>query len=404
MRALKDGIRSLVRIDFSGRVHKQFRGTDADKRCANEVRVLKELEARGCPYVPQLLEASLEENYLVTTNCGRTAEKTISRRKADLLFQELEDRYGIRHDDPEPRNITYDDRLGRFCIIDFELAEILPLPEKDHCVIERLHWASATRMGRKHLINQDSHLCFTVNREGQCRSAENGEVLMPPTLACFSVSDGVGGNNGGEFASRFTLGHLRHQLEEDKGVKVNEESFTTLLAQTNTELNRKAEENENASRLSATYVGVIFQQQHLFWANVGDSRLYRYRGGTLEQLSKDHNFAFRAWKRGEISEFQYRTHPRKNILYDAMGGGYENISPVVGKEEWQGGDLYLICSDGIIDGFSDRKIVEALEKDYQDTGETDSNSLQRKTEAILNEAVRNAGRDDTTLILIQLED
>lgn len=127
--ALKDGIRSLVRIDFQGNVHKRFRGTAADERYATEVAVLKVLEERGCPYVPRLLEEHPAENYFVSTNCGRSAPD-VSKKKADSLFAALERDFGVRHLDAEPRNITYSDKMGRFCIIDFELAEVLPVPGK----------------------------------------------------------------------------------------------------------------------------------------------------------------------------------------------------------------------------------------------------------------------------------
>ena len=126
---LKDGIRSNVRIDFYGNVHKRLRGTDADKRYATEVAVLKALEERGCHYVPRLLEEHPEELYFVSSNCGKLATQ-ISKAKADQLFAKLEREYGIRHLDAEPRNITYSDKLGCFCIIDFELAEILPMPTR----------------------------------------------------------------------------------------------------------------------------------------------------------------------------------------------------------------------------------------------------------------------------------
>lgn len=127
MRKLKDGIRSLVKIDFHGNVHKYFRGTDADKRCANEVAVLQELEKRQCPNVPRLLDYNLEENYLKTTNCGSPVPH-LSKKKTTSLFALLEERYGVRHDDPESRNITYNPITGNFCIIDFELATLLPMP------------------------------------------------------------------------------------------------------------------------------------------------------------------------------------------------------------------------------------------------------------------------------------
>lgn len=127
MRNLKDGIRALVRIDWYGHVHKRFRGTDADKRYANEVEVLKVLELRNCPYVPRLLEEHPEELYFVSTNCGSPSQSLPPQKVIDI-FAELENDYGVRHGDAEARNITYSTALGRFCVIDFELSEILDWP------------------------------------------------------------------------------------------------------------------------------------------------------------------------------------------------------------------------------------------------------------------------------------
>jgi len=124
MRNLKDGIRSLVKIDFYGNVHKYFKGTDADKRAANEAKILKHLEHLQCTNVPRLLSYTAEENYIVTTNCGSPVPN-ISRAKSDKLFAHLERDYGVIHDDPEPRNITYNEATGEFNIIDFELATLV---------------------------------------------------------------------------------------------------------------------------------------------------------------------------------------------------------------------------------------------------------------------------------------
>lgn len=127
---IKDGLRSHVRIDFHGNVHKRMRGTGVEERYAKEVEVLKVLEQRGCPYVPKIIEEHPEEFYFVSTNCGRPAPQ-LSQKKSDKLYATLEKDYGVRHLDAEPRNITYNDKMGRFCIIDFELAEILPDPHPE---------------------------------------------------------------------------------------------------------------------------------------------------------------------------------------------------------------------------------------------------------------------------------
>jgi tRNA A-37 threonylcarbamoyl transferase component Bud32 len=129
MRNLKDGIRSLVKIDFYGNVHKYFRGTDKEERFANEIRILKALEKRGCNNVPRYIDSDESELHLVTTNCGSPAPN-LSKKKSDSLFAKLENRYGVRHDDPFPRNITYDEKTGQFCVIDFELATLLDPPEQ----------------------------------------------------------------------------------------------------------------------------------------------------------------------------------------------------------------------------------------------------------------------------------
>lgn len=129
MRELKDGIRAHVRLDWTGRVHKRFLGSDADKRFENEVKVLKVLEQRGAPNVPRLLEEHPEELYIVTSSCGQPAPNVSSERVKEL-FAELERKYGVRHLDAERRNVTYDAHAGRFCLIDFELAEILDAPSE----------------------------------------------------------------------------------------------------------------------------------------------------------------------------------------------------------------------------------------------------------------------------------
>jgi len=119
----KDTNRALVRIGFDGTVHKTFRGSNAAERFTNECRILRHLEARRCDFVPRLISADEASLKIVTTNCGRRVEH-ISDEKLKTLFAELET-YGVRHDDPYARNVTYRIADGRFCLIDFELATLL---------------------------------------------------------------------------------------------------------------------------------------------------------------------------------------------------------------------------------------------------------------------------------------
>ena len=123
MHEMKDTARALVRIGYDGRVHKTFRGHLARERFIHEVRVLKHLEARGCTFVPRVLESDADQLKIITTNCGTRVDQLNPERQAEL-FAELE-QFGVRHEDRELRNITYRTSDGRFCVIDFEFATLL---------------------------------------------------------------------------------------------------------------------------------------------------------------------------------------------------------------------------------------------------------------------------------------
>ena len=124
MLQVKDTLRATVKLGFDGRVYKAYHGPDAKARFTQEVRVLRHLEARGCKFVPRLLESDPKRLRIITTNCGNRVEHMDAKRLREL-FAELEP-FGVRHDDPDMRNVTYRQSDGRFCLIDFELATILP--------------------------------------------------------------------------------------------------------------------------------------------------------------------------------------------------------------------------------------------------------------------------------------
>lgn len=127
MLQVKDTLRSTVHLTYDGRVMKVYHGPNARERFDQEVKVLRHLERRECGFVPKLLEADPGKIRIITSNCGTRVEHLDEPRRKEL-FEELE-RYGVRHDDPDMRNVTYRHSDGRFCIIDFELATILDTPQ-----------------------------------------------------------------------------------------------------------------------------------------------------------------------------------------------------------------------------------------------------------------------------------
>jgi len=394
VKELKDGIRSLVRIDFQGHVHKVFRGTAAEERCANEIRILQALEERECPNVPRLLEHHLDELTIVTTNCGRPAP-ALSKKKANTLFAELEAVYGIRHDDPEPRNITYDDRQGRFCIIDFELSELLPLPgsSEEAKTTPRLRWAACSESGTGGEANDDAWIAVELSPGRGERLEDHGERFLDPHPLLFAVADGIGGGRAGELASRLLLAGMRRKLPALLQAEQPEwaERLRTLVHQGHEDLNAFGQRKDNAHHMGCTLTLVLFYERSVVMAHVGDSRLYLHREGQTKQISKDHTFAFASWKRGELTEHQYRDHPRRSALYDAMGGGHDTLNPLIEEFESQPGDRFLLCTDGLIDGLWERRLAELLAKE---------GTPEEIRDTLLHKAREGDDQDDATLIVI----
>jgi tRNA A-37 threonylcarbamoyl transferase component Bud32 len=126
MLKVKDTLRATVNLTFDGRVIKNYHGPDAHKRFTNEVRILRHLAAHGCNFVPRLLDADEKKLRIITNNCGTRVEHLDPERQREL-FAELE-KFGVRHDDIDLRNVTYRQSDGRFCLIDFEFATLLHPP------------------------------------------------------------------------------------------------------------------------------------------------------------------------------------------------------------------------------------------------------------------------------------
>lgn len=120
MRTLKDSPQAKVTLLQNNHIHKVFRGPAAKERFLNEVQILMHLQEQGCDCVPRLRRIDMHGLAMETTCVGKPVER-LSDEKVQSLFQKLES-YGVIHDDPFLRNITYDPIAGQFFIIDFEYA------------------------------------------------------------------------------------------------------------------------------------------------------------------------------------------------------------------------------------------------------------------------------------------
>ena len=251
--------------------------------------------------------------------------------------------------------------------------------------------------GNRKPHNEDSWIAFSSGPEGSSLLSESGEDSFTNHDLVFAVSDGMGGGNAGDMASGLILERMAAIIPGTFRAAASGffpdslEHLKHALKEIHEHINLAAADAVDRKGMGATLALAWFTPENMYLANVGDSRVYRCREGLLEQISKDHTAAWGQWKRGEISEIQYRNHPRRSALYQVIGGSHPTCCPHFGAIQYQSGDRFLICSDGLIDGVWERHTRNALAED----------TLPRECcEKLIKRAADNAGADDTTVIVI----
>jgi PPM family protein phosphatase len=403
MREAKNTQRALVRIGFDGRVHKLFRGPEAESRFANEVRVLQYLEQRKCPFVPRLLESAPETLEIVTSNCGARVETMPDERIAEL-FSELE-KYGVRHEDPFLRNVTYRATDGRFCLIDFEFATIIGEPaevqtsDTKHSLATGLCWSGKTDRGRYRPNNEDAFLALTLDPRGIRYLGKAGEAQVEKSDFLFAVSDGMGGERSGEFASRIALEKItsllpKHfGLREDRFSAYSSEILGNLFSKIHNDMLGLGRFDPHCRDMGATLTFAWFRRGRVYFGHIGDSRLYHLpANGPMRQVTEDHTHVGWLRRTGKLNEREARTHPRKNVLTQALGAGHRYLNPQMGVIDYEPGDRFVLCTDGVTEGLWDRAIEE-LARNSDPSGKTAAENLVQA-------AVSESGRDNVTAIVL----
>lgn len=262
------------------------------------------------------------------------------------------------------------------------------------------HWSARTQPGTRKPGNDDSFLVFSAGVDGSTILSNDGQDTLCREDFIFAVSDGMGGGNAGDLASYLILDGLSQLIP--RTFKAAAQGFhpdylellEAQIREMHEAINEKALTSPDLAGMGATLVLAWFTPDNLYIANVGDSRLYLVRDGELKQISTDHTFAWAKLNRGEMTEREFRTHPRRSALFETVGGGGAKIRPYVAAIPYQRGDSFLLCSDGVIDGLWDKNIQSTIVKNLSSTSEC--------ADALMTRAVDNDGSDDTTLIVIQV--
>jgi serine/threonine protein phosphatase PrpC len=227
---------------------------------------------------------------------------------------------------------------------------------------------------------------------GMVRQQNEDSFLTEETL--FVVADGMGGHNAGEVASALAVTTLKAGAR--LGID-DAEVFRELVQQANSAIYTASLDDSTQSGMGTTVTALSIvegEEPRVLVANVGDSRAYLWRSGALSRLSVDHSYVQELVNEGIITPEAARVHPRRNIVTRALGID-RSVMVDVFTHFVRTGDRIVLCSDGLVDEVADVEIAKVLGQ-HSDPQET--------AEALVMVANTNGGRDNTTVVVVDVLD
>ena len=184
-----------------------------------------------------------------------------------------------------------------------------------------------------------------------------------------AVADGMGGHAAGEVASRIAVKTLQSLEPTLTALEIDQDSVEDLLMHSlhsiDEEIALVTDEEIEKRGMGTTLTALLLRENTIALLHVGDSRCYRLRAGTLEQLSNDHTVIQELLDQGAISEAEAAEHPQRSMLTQALRGDGD-VTPVLQMYEVKKGDRYLLCSDGLSGVLTDKEITIGLKKSNKD--------------------------------------
>ena len=214
-----------------------------------------------------------------------------------------------------------------------------------------------------------AHFFETAARSaiGLVRQGNEDSGFVSPQL--ISVADGMGGHAAGEVASRIAVEVLQALAPTLVSTDLDEDSVEDLLMHSlhsiDSEISAVTDEEIEKRGMGTTLTALLIRGKNISLLHVGDSRCYRLRGNTLEQLSNDHTVIQELLDQGAISVAEAAEHPQRSMLTQALRGDGD-VTPVLQMYEVKKGDRYLLCSDGLSGVLTDKEIKIGLKKTDKD--------------------------------------
>jgi PPM family protein phosphatase len=265
-----------------------------------------------------------------------------------------------------------------------------------------LKWSGWTDRGRVRPHNEDSFLGVQFNDREVNHLGKIGQASLATMDYAFAVSDGMGGALAGEFASKIAVEKITALLPRQfhRSASGRETRFASALEALFKEIHRAlvyvGGSYEECEGTETTLSLCWFTSGWMCFGHVGDSRIYHLpaKEKTPRQLSHDDTHVGWLLRHGHIKEYEARVHPRRNVLQKALGGNNQFVNPQVGAVACKSGDIFLLCTDGLVEGLHDGHLAEHLRS--QEFAGSDVNLAHRLVET----AVKNDGHDNTTALVV----
>lgn len=222
---------------------------------------------------------------------------------------------------------------------------------------------------------------------GKVRRQNEDAAWMNEKLGVFAVADGMGGHLAGEVASAMAIDAVKRMAAAHPMASID--AMRDTVNEANRAILSHARKNPECAGMGTTLSFLWKSGRYVYIAHVGDSRIYRYRSGALEQITQDHSLVEELVRARIITREQAKTHPRRNVITRALGTQGDNAPDLLAADRKKG-DIWLLCSDGLCGMVDDEAISGTLCKPQ---------SLERAADSLLDQALDAGGRDNVTLVL-----
>jgi len=240
---------------------------------------------------------------------------------------------------------------------------------------------------------------------GRVRDHNEDCIESRPEIGLYVLADGMGGYNAGEVASGMATSLIADGLQEawvpgsvarmgrDEAKALSQRVLEEQIGRANTAIFTTSQNNPECAGMGTTLVVCLFHDNFMTVAHIGDSRLYRLRGDTMEQVTRDHSLLQEQLDSGLITPEEAKLSQNKNLVTRALG-----IDPMVEPElhvyETQPEDIFLLCSDGLSDMVDDEEIRMTLIALKSNPNLTVQQLVQAAND--------NGGRDNISAMLIRV--